>query len=41
MIIKHILHELILLTSKMGEGAKQDTHWWKGTVLVLQEGKLS
>ena len=41
MIIMHILHELIPLTSKMAEGAKQDAQWWKETVLVLQEGKLS
>ena len=41
--IMHFLHKLILSTSKMAEGAKQDVHWWKVTVLfylimVLQEG---
>ena len=42
MKIMHVRHELILSTSKMAEGAKQDVHWWKETVLlylimVLQE----
>ena len=31
--IMHFLHKLILSTSKMAEGAKQDVHWWKVTVL--------
>ena len=41
--IMHVLHKLILSTSKMDEGAKQDVNRWKETVLflliiVLQEG---
>ena len=43
MKIMHVLHKLILSTSKMAEGAKQDVHCCKGTVLffliiALQEG---
>ena len=48
--LKHLLESLrimnvllILSTSKMAEGTKQDVHFWKETVLfyliiVLQEG---
>ena len=43
MRIMNVLHKLILSTSKMAEGTKQDVHFWKETVLfyliiVLQEG---
>ena len=43
MKIMNVLHKLILSTSKMAEGVKQDVHMWKETVLfyliiVLQEG---
>ena len=42
MKIMNVLHTLTLSTSKMAEGAKQDVHMWKETVLfyliiVLQE----
>ena len=39
----HALPKLILSTSKMAEGAKQEVQWWKEAVLfyliiALQEG---
>ena len=43
MKIMSILHKSVLSTSNMADGAKQDVHMWKETVLfyliiVLQEG---
>ena len=31
--IMHVLHKLILSTSKITEGAKQDVHCWKKTFI--------
>ena len=42
--IMHVLHKLILSTSKMTEGTKhKNVHWWKETaffymIIVLREG---
>ena len=40
----HALHKLILSTSKMTEGAKQDVHCWKEIlfflIIALQELSL-
>ena len=35
MQILHGLHKLILSTSKMAEGAKQDVHWWRETAFYI------
>ena len=35
MIIMHVLHKLILSINKMAEGAEQDKHYWKETVLFF------
>ena len=35
MKITHALHKLILWTSKMTEGAKQDMHCWKELILFF------
>ena len=31
----HVLHKLIQLINKMAEGAEQDMHYWKETVLFF------
>ena len=33
----HVLHKLILSTSKMAKGAKQYVHCWKETVLFFSD----
>ena len=37
MRIMHVLHKLILSTSKMAKGAKQNVHCWKETVLFFSD----
>ena len=37
MQIKHVLHKLILSTSKVVKGAKEDVHWCKETGFYLSD----